>query len=100
MGGRRPGAGRKKGSGNKMSAAARAAAAATGILPHEFLLIVMRGGEAAKQLLGAEPTQAERIDCAKNAAPYYAPRLQTIQGTGDGGAHVHKLIFESADSQA
>jgi hypothetical protein len=78
-GGARPGAGRKAGSINKLSAAATAAAAATGQLPHEFLLEVSRGN--VKIRVGRtkrKPTFEERIDAAKAAAPYYAPRLAAV----------------------
>ena len=74
-GGRREGAGRKKGAVSKMTLRAREEAARTGMLPHEFLLNIMRGGEAAKQCLGRDSTNEERIDAAKAAAPFYAPKL-------------------------
>ena len=74
-GGVRPGAGRPKGAISKMSAASRQAAAATGELPHEFLLRVMRG----EPIEDHTPTFEERLDAAKAAAPFYAPRLATQQ---------------------
>src|ERR1700704_5836509 len=74
-GGVRPGAGRPKGAISKMSAASRQAAAATGELPHQFLLRVMRG----EPIEDHTPTFEERLDAAKAAAPYYAPRLATQQ---------------------
>lgn len=70
-GGARPGAGRKPGSTNRMSNRAREAAAKTGEMPHEFLLRVVRG----EDIDGHLPTFAERIDAAKAAAQYFAPRL-------------------------
>jgi hypothetical protein len=42
------------------------------MLPHEFLLAVARG----RSIMGRKPTPAERRDAAKEAAPYYAPRLR------------------------
>lgn len=74
-GGKRPGSGRKRGTPNKRSQAAIAAASATGLLPHEFLLNIMRGNE---KMLGRKPTDEERIDCAAKAAPYFAPRLSAV----------------------
>jgi len=73
-GGSRPGAGRKTGTVNRLSQKAREEAAKTGDLPHEFLLQVMRGNRIA----GHKPTFAERMDAAKAAAPYYAPRLAAV----------------------
>lgn len=70
-GGRRDGAGRKPGSVNLMSAKAREEAAKTGELPHEFMLRVMRGEE----IDGHTPEFKDRMDAAKAAAPYFAPRL-------------------------
>jgi hypothetical protein len=57
-----------------MSLKAREEAAKSGQLPHEFLLSVARGEEVD----GYRPTFAERMDAAKVAAPYYAPRLGTL----------------------
>ncbi|MEO7323946.1 MAG: hypothetical protein ABIW82_03880 [Dokdonella sp.] len=71
QGGRREGAGRKAGSFNKMTKRAREEAAKAGELPHEFLLRVARGEE----IDGHTPEFGERVDAAKAAAPYYAPRL-------------------------
>ena len=97
-GGARPGAGRKKGTLAKVTAKAREAAQATGLLPHEWLLKVSRGdeieqkswkvvydkqgNEKSRELITEMiyPDASTRIDCAKAAAPFYAPRLavQTI----------------------
>lgn len=63
--------GRKPGSRNKRTAEVIAAAAAQGQLPHEFLLSVSRG----EKIGGVTPTFEQRVDAAKAAAPYYAPRL-------------------------
>jgi len=70
-GGRREGAGRKPGSVNKISQHAREEAAKTGELPHEFLLRVARG----EKIDDHSPEFAERVDAAKAAAPYFAPRF-------------------------
>jgi hypothetical protein len=72
-GGRRQGAGRKTGSVNRISQRARDEATKTGELPHEFLLRVSRGEKIGEH----EPGFLERVDAAKAAAPYFAPRLST-----------------------
>lgn len=106
VGGPRPGSGRPKGSVTKVTAKAREAAMETGLLPHEWLLKVSRGegikhkrwivkydtkgNEKSRELIEEEvyadfPT---RIDAAKAASPYYAPRLavQTVSVTGSSDA--------------
>jgi hypothetical protein len=106
VGGARAGAGRPKGTLAKVTAKAREAAAKTGLLQHEWLLKVSRGegikqkrwvvkydakgNEKSRDLIEEEvyadfPT---RIDAAKAASPYYAPRLavQTVSVTGNSDA--------------
>lgn len=68
-----------------MAAAARASAAQTGLLPHEFLLSVMRGTRICG---GERPSIAQRLDAAKAAAPYFAPRMASL--THDGGITVEQ----------
>ena len=70
-GGARLGAGRPKGAISRMNTVAREAARRTGELPHQFLLRVARGEE----IDGTVPTLNLRVDAAKAAAPYFAPRL-------------------------
>lgn len=80
--------GRPKNSLNKLSMAAREAARLTGELPHEFLLRVTRG-EIIAQPVRMEsgetktvyqiPDLPMRIDAAKSAAPYFAPKLSAVQ---------------------
>lgn len=105
-GGRQPGAGRPKGALSKVTAKAKQAAMETGLLPHEWLLLVSRGegikhkrwvvkydakgNEKSRELVEEEvyadfPT---RIDAAKAAAPFYAPRLavQTVSVSGNSDA--------------
>lgn len=63
----------------------QAIALATGKLPHEILLDIARGEQFTikEYNKGADaylpktyyPTFSERMDAAKAAAPYYAPRL-------------------------
>ena len=81
QGGKREGAGRKQGGVNRLSQVAIEAATKTGELPHEFLLRVARG-EAVD---GETPTFDKRVDAAKAAAPYFAPRLATATIQGPGG---------------
>jgi hypothetical protein len=96
-GGARPGSGRLKGRKQTVSNQARKEAAAAGLLPHEWLLKVARGepiphkqwkiiydrngNELSRELVEVEVYAdfATRIDAAKAAAPYYAPRLATQQ---------------------
>jgi len=96
-GGARPGGGRLKGRKQTVSNQAREEAAAAGLLPHEWLLKVARGepiphkqwkiiydkkgNELSRELVEVEVYAdfATRIDAAKAAAPYYAPRLATQQ---------------------
>lgn len=103
VGGARPGAGRPKGSKQKVTAQARAAAMETGLLPHEWLLKVARGepiehtrvviqydknGKEKSRELVTEEVYADfptRIDAAKAAAPYYAPKLAIQQVNVKGG---------------
>lgn len=106
VGGARPGAGRPKGTLAKVTAKAREAAMETGLLPHEWLLKVSRGepieqkrwvvqydktGKEKSRELITEEVYADfptRIDAAKAAAPFYAPKLavQTVNVPGAPGA--------------
>ena len=88
-GGARPGAGRKPGSVNVISRKAREEAAKTGELPHEFLLRVARG----ETIDDHTPAFNERVDAAKAAAPYYAPRLATT----NVDARVRSEAFKAED---
>ena len=89
--------GRPLGSLNKLAREARAKAAQTGLLPHEILLDIARGnpqkecwtdpetGEIITKHLPPAPMEM-RVDAAKAAAPYFAPKISTvevIQGVGD-----------------
>lgn len=72
--------GRKPGVPNKKNAERIARAEASGMLPHEFLLAVTRG----EQIGDHTPTFDERLEAAKAAAPYYAPRLAAIDAQHSG----------------
>jgi hypothetical protein len=68
-GGRKPNAGRKRGTHNKRTEQQIEEAKKGGILPLEYLLSIMRNENEPKEL---------RISCARDAAPYLHPRLQSI----------------------
>lgn len=115
-GGARPGGGRPKGSLAKVTEKAREAAMETGLLPHEWLLKVSRGepieqkrwkivydkqGKEKGRELITEEVYADfptRIDAAKAASPYYAPRLAvqnvSITGNTDAVSETLKSIAE------
>jgi len=94
-GGARPNSGRPPGSKLVVTQLAQAEAKLAGILPHEWLLKVVRGDPIEQsytidvvdkkgQVIGQEvmtktvyPDLQMRHDAAKAAAPYYAPRLAT-----------------------
>ena len=101
-GGPRIGAGRPRGAKNKISKAAIKAAKETGVLPHEWLLSVARGDaieqkrhEIVRDKDGNEtkivvaemiyPDIGVRMDAAKAAAPFYAPKLATKVISMQGG---------------
>ena len=69
--------GRQKGTPNRRNAEMVARAEEAGMLPHEFLAAVARGEEIDGHL----PTFEERVDAAKAAAPFYAPKLAATQVT-------------------
>ena len=111
------GGGRKPGSVNKLAKDSIVAAKATGILPHEWLLNIVRGepieqrrwkieldenGKEVGRELVTEliyPDLPMRQDSAKVAAPFYAPKLaaQTVDMNATMG--VHKLSDEELDAK-
>lgn len=114
VGGARPGSGRKKGTLAIVTAKARAAAMLVGLLPHEWLLAVSRGepmlqkswrikydknGKELSRVLVEEQFYADfpmRLDAAKCAAPFYAPKLAvqniSMSGSPDAVADVLKQV--------
>jgi hypothetical protein len=62
--------GRQKGARNRATAEARAAAEATGILPLDYMLEVMRDAHA-------DPKRRDAMAMA--AAPYLHPKLSTVE---------------------
>lgn len=87
------GRGRPEGSMSKLAKEARERAQATGQLPHEILLDMARGnpqplkkatmdldGVIEMKITGWEvPNMDQRRDAAKAAAPYYAPKISTVE---------------------
>lgn len=80
--------GRPKGTINRLARESREAARATGELPHEFLLRVSRGEVITRQVLQPDGSIAHvqeeydfeaRKDAAKAAAPYFAPKISTVE---------------------
>jgi hypothetical protein len=103
-GGKRPNSGRKKGTPNKSTQAMREVLAQAGErTPLEFLMQVMNApaptqleGESMKVYLLRYRVWADQsFEAAKAAAPYYHPRLASVEQTGkDGGPIQHKIIVE------
>jgi hypothetical protein len=63
--------GRQRGARNRATAEARAAAEATGILPLDYMLSVMRDADA-------EPKRRDAMAMA--AAPYLHPKVSPVEG--------------------
>jgi hypothetical protein len=81
--------GRPEGSLNKLAREAREKAARTGLLPHEIMLDIARGNPQTEQLVDPVTKKVTkttvavsldmRLDAAKAAAPYYAPKISTVE---------------------
>lgn len=87
-GGARPGAGRPAGSMSKIATEARQKAILSGELPHEFLLRVARGEAIFREHIDEDGVIKKvqevydfeaRKDAAKSAAPYFAPKISTVE---------------------
>ena len=80
--------GRQKGARNRATAEARAAAEATGILPLDYMMSVMRDDKA-------EPKRRDAMAIA--AAPYLHPKLSAVEAKPNepAGAEVHgiRVVF-------
>lgn len=76
--------GRQKGALNRATAEARAAAEATGILPLDYMLRVMRD-------VGADPKRRDAMAIA--AAPYLHPKVSPAEAKPNelSGAEVHGI---------
>ncbi len=83
--------GRKKGTPNTASAKREAEIAKSGKTPLQFLLDRMRNAEA---------DIAERIDCAKAAAPYVHYKLASVEHSGDGGGPLVVEIVRFSDAHS
>jgi hypothetical protein len=88
IGGTRAGAGRPLGAKNKRTIALEEECAAGGELPKGFMLRVMRDESQPMPL---------RADMAKAAAPYFHPRLNAIEQTGENGGPLI-IILNEADA--
>lgn len=87
--------GRPEGSMNKLAREAREIAARSGKLPHEILLDIARGNVIEQKFYADDgqpitrrliPDLEQIKDAAKAAAPYFAPKISTvevIQGVND-----------------
>lgn len=89
-GGKRKGAGRPPGSATRRTREVADRAAASGLLPHEFLLRVVRG----EAIDGTVPSFADRLEAAKAAAPYFAPRLAAVDMRSEGTLVVKDISSE------
>lgn len=99
--------GRPEGALSKLSREAREAAKLTGLLPHEILLSMARGQPQATyevdeegeiKLKGMVSVDLDkRMDAAKAAAPYYAPKISTVELISGASDHdLDQLIKELA----
>jgi hypothetical protein len=104
--------GRPLGAHSRLSKEAREKAEATGALPHELLLQWGRGEPMARKVLkkGGKPENIddwhwtyEAVDAdtqkesAKAAAPYYAPKISTVEViTGVSDADLDEFIARAA----
>lgn len=79
---------------------ARRRAALSGDLPHEFLLKIMRGDMVWHDGVKIRPSLEMRIDCAKAAAPFYAPKLAQVNVTESMSDADLEFIIKSAASEA
>lgn len=105
-------AGRPDGSINRLARESRERAEQTGALPHELLLTWGRGEPMSRKVPGPEsdrsdpttwiiqyiPMEADDMrDCAKAAAPYFAPKITAIEFTaGLSNAELDQLITQFA----
>lgn len=81
--------GRPVGSLAKVTKESREKAKQTGMLPHEFLLAIAQGQAIEHKVIDPEtgnilttyitPDFDKRTDAAKAAAPYYAPKISTVE---------------------
>jgi hypothetical protein len=96
-GGRRAGSGRKKNSPNKASAHRERAAAASGPTPSDVMLRSMRLFLTLAEENVADKKEFERYiraaaSIAKDAAPYFHPRLTAVEHPPGGPGIVRHIV--------
>lgn len=84
-GGARKGAGRKQGAANKATQEAIAAAKATGELPLDYMLRIMRDAQAEDR---------RRDAMAAAAAQYLHPKLAAVEHTGKDGRAIEVDVIK------
>ena len=92
-GGKRPGAGRKRGVPNKVTSTLRERLLASGPSPLEMLVDLYRSVEPTREpgenaIIYATRYKQwahDRLEAAKAAAPFFHPKLQSIEITGVDG---------------
>ena len=89
-GGKRVGAGRPPGSATRRTREIADRAAESGMLPHELLLAISRG----EAIGGVTPTFEQRLEAARHAAPYFAPKLAAIDMTSEGRLTIYDVSDE------
>ena len=102
--------GRPEGSMNKLAREAREEAKRTGRLPHEILLDIARGDLIQQKRIDPStgeiiqlpvcPTLEQRIDAAKAAAPYFAPKISTVEVISGVADHELDRLIALAASEA
>lgn len=103
-------AGRPEGALSKLSRDARERAMSTGMMPHEILLSIARGEIQTTQQLDKDSGEIQttkvsvdmsmRVDAAKAAAPYYAPKLSTVELMKTGSDDELDSIIKELAAQA
>ena len=96
-GGKRPGAGRKRGVPNKVTSTLRERLLASGPSPLEVLVELYRSAEPTREpgehaiiyAMRYKQWAHDRLEAAKAAAPFFHPKLQSIEITGIDGEGVH-----------
>jgi hypothetical protein len=83
--------GRKRGTPNKRTTELQARIRATGMMPLDFMIAVMRNAKAPLEL---------RFEAARQAAPYVHPRLTAIEHSGTDGGAVPVEVKQVSDIEA
>jgi hypothetical protein len=81
--------GRKRGTPNKRTTELQARIRATGMMPLDFMIAVMRNAKAPLEL---------RFEAARQAAPYVHPRLTAIEQSGTGGGPVEVKVYSDIEA--